>query len=82
MRAAGQDGGGEVPGAHITVHVDVCVGAGQCVLAAPEIFDQGDEDGLVRLLEKNPSRELLTAAREAERHCPSGAVTVKDDSDV
>ncbi|MDX2860790.1 ferredoxin, partial [Streptomyces scabiei] len=27
-----------------------CCGAGSCVLIAPEVFDQRDEDGIVALL--------------------------------
>ncbi|HXA62668.1 MAG TPA: ferredoxin, partial [Streptosporangiaceae bacterium] len=36
---------------------DVCVGAGMCVLTAPELFDQ-DDDGLVAVLRSDPSPRL------------------------
>ena len=38
------------------VHVDEdkCIGAGQCVRIAPEIFDQRD-DGIVILLDPTPA---------------------------
>jgi ferredoxin len=60
----------------VTVDTGVCVGAGQCVLAAPEVFDQG-ADGLVVLLDGTPPSSLHAAVREAARQCPSGAVTVR-----
>jgi ferredoxin len=33
-----------------------CVAAGQCVMAAPEVFDQRDDDGVAILLEEQPGR--------------------------
>ena len=39
---------------HITADRERCVGAGQCVLAAPAVFDQ-DDDGLVAPLTVDPS---------------------------
>jgi ferredoxin len=59
----------------VTVDAGVCVGAGQCVLAAPEVFDQG-VDGLVVLLERTPPPSLHGAVRAAARQCPSGAVII------
>ena len=55
-----------------------CTGAGQCVLAAPGVFDQGEEDGLVILLMENPPAELHKSAREAAHACPSLAITIED----
>jgi ferredoxin len=59
------------------VHVDedLCIGAGQCVLVAPRIFDQ-DEQGLVVLLDTHPRPELHDAARKAAKLCPARAITV------
>lgn len=39
----------------LTVDQDKCCGAGACVLSAPEVFDQRDEDGIVTLLTPNPA---------------------------
>ena len=41
----------------INVDRDRCVGAGQCVLSAPDVFDQDDE-GLVTVLDPAPAAEL------------------------
>jgi ferredoxin len=62
----------------ITVDTDRCVGAGQCVLNAPEVFDQ-DEDGLVALLTAEPAEQERHSARQASRLCPSRAITVHGD---
>lgn len=59
---------------HVSVDVDKCCGAGQCVLAAPDVFDQSDEDGTVILLDPTPAEALHTAVREAARVCPAVAI--------
>ncbi|MEU8988177.1 ferredoxin [Streptomyces sp. NPDC048558] len=56
-----------------------CCGAGQCVLIAPEVFDQRDEDGIVTLLEPSPAEGLQAAAREAAAVCPASAITIESD---
>ena len=58
---------------------NVCIGAGQCVMVATEVFDQGEEDGLVEVLDTAPPKDRAAAVREAELLCPSGAITVHED---
>lgn len=60
----------------IEVDLDLCVGGGQCVLAAAEVFDQRDEDGVVVLLDEAPRAELHEAVREAAIRCPAAAIRV------
>jgi ferredoxin len=60
-----------MPGPGINVDRNVCIGAGNCVIAAPETF-QLDEDGLVVLTDSDVSSS--DALDEAERNCPSGAI--------
>jgi len=55
-----------------------CVGAGQCVFAAPEVFDQGEDDGLVVLLQDEPSDELSDAVHDAAHLCPALAIKVRE----
>jgi ferredoxin len=62
----------------VEVRRDVCVGAAQCVLTAPGLFDQGEDDGLVVLL-KQPGDADAGAVREARILCPSGAVRIVED---
>ncbi|MCQ4212409.1 MULTISPECIES: ferredoxin [Streptomyces] len=52
-----------------------CVGAGQCVRVAPELFDQGEDDGVVVVLDAEPGDELLAAAGEAVDLCPAQALS-------
>ncbi len=59
----------------IAVDIDRCVGGGQCVLAAPEVFDQDDE-GLVVVLDRTPAPDLLHAVDEAVRRCPGQVLSL------
>ncbi|MCW2903784.1 MAG: hypothetical protein JWO67_6049 [Streptosporangiaceae bacterium] len=61
----------------VTADRRICVGAGMCVLTAPEIFDQ-DDDGLVKVLRPAPDDSEQAAAREAAHLCPSGAVRIDE----
>jgi ferredoxin len=58
----------------VEVDVPKCVAAGQCVLIAPEVFDQRDEDGMVVLLDVTPAPELHEAVRESAMVCPASAI--------
>lgn len=60
----------------VSVDEDKCCGAGQCVLLAPDVFGQRDEDGIVVLLEAEPGESLHGPVREAADVCPTGAITV------
>lgn len=62
---------------NISIDYDKCCGAGQCVLAAPDVFDQRDDDGVVILLDTDPPAEQLTAVREAAAVCPAAAIEVE-----
>lgn len=63
----------------IVADTSICVGAGQCVLSEPSVFDQDDEDGTVVVLAERPGEGELPGAREAVGLCPSGALTVAED---
>ncbi|MEU4410025.1 ferredoxin [Streptosporangium sp. NPDC023963] len=62
----------------VTTDVARCIGAGMCVLTAPEVFDQSEDEGTVVLLDETPPPELHAAARRAGHLCPSGAISVSD----
>ncbi|MBE8521606.1 (4Fe-4S)-binding protein [Amycolatopsis sp. H6(2020)] len=55
-----------------------CVGAGQCVLTEPSLFDQSEEDGTVIVLDDQPQGELVDKAREAVHVCPSQALSLQE----
>ncbi|QFU89605.1 ferredoxin [Amycolatopsis sp. YIM 10] len=62
---------------HVEVDVPRCVASGQCVLLAPDVFDQRDEDGLVVLLDENPPAELHDAVRESATVCSAAAIRLE-----
>ncbi len=64
----------------MTVRIDQtrCIGSGQCVLAAPGVFDQSDDDGLGIVLSPEPSAALLPRVRDAVDRCPAQAVSLEE----
>jgi ferredoxin len=52
-----------------------CIGAGQCVLNAPDVFDQDDE-GTVVVLDTHPTAEQEPTVRAAEHACPAHVITL------
>lgn len=57
---------------------DTCIGAGMCLVTAPEVFDQ-DDDGIVVLLADEAGPAEADVVRQAVDLCPSGALSVLDD---
>jgi ferredoxin len=64
----------------MNVHIDEhkCVASGQCVLVAPDVFDQRDEDGIAVLLDASPSPEKSDEIRQAVLVCPAAAIRLVD----
>jgi ferredoxin len=62
----------------VSIDTDKCIAAGQCVLNAPDVFDQRDEDGIVILLNPSPSPELAEDVQQAAALCPALAITIED----
>ncbi|MEN3300659.1 ferredoxin [Pseudonocardia sp.] len=56
-----------------------CVGAGQCVLTEPEIFDQDEDEGTVVLRTEQVSGDALEHVRQAVHICPSQALSLSED---
>jgi ferredoxin len=64
----------------VAVDRDLCIGAGMCVMSAPEAFDQ-DDDGVVVVLEtavSPASPAHADAVARAVAGCPSGALRRAD----
>jgi len=61
----------------IIVENEKCIAAGQCVLSAPDVFDQDEEDGIVILLAENPSDDLTGDVEEAAALCPGRAIRLE-----
>jgi ferredoxin len=56
-----------------------CVGAGQCALTEPAVFDQSDEAGTVVLLTDQADGDTIDNVREAIDLCPSQALSLADE---
>jgi ferredoxin len=59
---------------NVSIDFDKCCGAGQCVLAAPEVFDQRDDDGVVILLDPTPPADQEENVRQAAAVCPAAVI--------
>lgn len=64
-------------GPRVTVDTSVCIGSGQCVRLAGEVFTQRDEDGLVALRVEHPAGAAAQDATTAAALCPSGAIRLE-----
>jgi ferredoxin len=62
----------------VTLDDDKCCGAGQCVLSAPAVFDQRDDDGVVILLDAEPPAIEHDNVREAAALCPAAVICLED----
>ncbi|MEU9609689.1 ferredoxin [Streptomyces sp. NPDC048057] len=61
----------------ISADSDRCLGAGQCVLSAPDHFDQSDE-GTVVVLADTAAEGDRQRLEETVSLCPSQAIAVED----
>jgi ferredoxin len=62
----------------ITIDEDRCSACGQCVMEAPELFDQRDDDGVAVILAQPTAPEAQASALRAQAACPAGAIAVSD----
>ncbi|WP_407665489.1 ferredoxin [Mycolicibacterium vinylchloridicum] len=61
---------------HITVDYDLCEGHGQCLMAAPELFDLPDGAEQVVVLDPDPPESERERALRAAAMCPALAIKV------
>ena len=62
----------------VIIDQDKCVASGQCVLSAPDVFDQREEDGIVILLDETPEDGLADEVRESATLCPARAIQIQE----
>ena len=53
-----------------------CMGNGVCVMTAPRVFTQGEDDGLVQVIRPFPDAEDWEALERAVNSCPSGTLRI------
>ena len=63
----------------IIADTDRCVGAGQCVLTEPDVFDPDEEEGTVLLLTDRTTEQTAEAVRTAVDVCPAQALSLEQD---
>ncbi|WP_380283136.1 ferredoxin [Kitasatospora purpeofusca] len=63
----------------VNVERDRCCSSGQCVMTAPEVFEQDERDGLVILRRATVPAALFADVRLAADLCPGGAIAVAED---
>ena len=62
----------------ITANRATCIGAGQCVFADPDAFDQ-DDDGIVLVLRaETTTPDEVERARQAVQVCPSRSLKLAE----
>ena len=61
----------------VVVDMDVCQDHGQCVFAAPDVFELNAE-GRLEVLVPEPDDALRTACEDAADVCPVQAITLED----
>nr|BBH85505.1 ferredoxin [Thermosporothrix sp. COM3] len=66
----------------VTAFTDRCIASGSCVLACPQVFDQRETDGVVRVLQERPPLELLEKVKNAAFVCPAQVFTVEDEENT
>jgi ferredoxin len=58
---------------------DKCVSSGQCVMTAPAVFDQDEDEGAVVVKTAAPPPELAADVRQAAVLCPAMAITLTEE---
>ena len=61
----------------VTVDQNICASSGNCVMNAPEVFDQRDEDGVVVLVKAVPDAADEDGVRRAAGVCPALAIQIQ-----
>ncbi|GHO50489.1 ferredoxin [Ktedonospora formicarum] len=59
-----------------------CIASGACVLAASQVFNQRDSDGVVELVQEHPSLDQLQKVQQAVVACPSQVFVVEEEDDL
>ncbi len=63
---------------HVSVDREACVAGGHCVLQAPDVFDQDEQDGQVILLQADPPAAQHDDVRSAAELCPAAAIFITE----
>jgi len=61
----------------IIVDTAKCEAHGDCVVAAPNLFDLGEDDDVVRVLDDEPGEQHRADLEMAVKLCPVAAILVE-----
>lgn len=62
----------------IELDLDSCLGYGNCVVEAPDLFDLDEDRNIAVVLVERPSDEQVEDARRAVQACPAAALRLVD----
>jgi ferredoxin len=64
----------------VRVQVDLsrCAGYGNCVEAAPEVFQMSDVADVAEVIRPEPESDLAESVHKAARVCPADAVVIDE----
>ena len=62
----------------VLVDYELCEGHGECVVAAPDVFDMNEDGDKVVLLQESPHEELRPQVKDAVMMCPIAALQIED----
>ena len=62
----------------VSVNYDRCEGHAVCVEVAPTVFQIGDDDEQVRVIDDSPDETLREQVVLSARRCPMTAIVVAD----
>jgi ferredoxin len=60
----------------VAVDDGLCIGAGNCALTAPAVFDQDAEQAVVVLLDPAPPESQREAVELAVQRCPAAVISL------
>jgi ferredoxin len=55
-----------------------CTSAGQCLLSAPNVFDQSEENGTIVLLDAHPPESERGRVLDAIHRCPASVISLAE----
>ena len=58
----------------VAVDRDRCIGSGMCVMLAPAVFDQDEDEAVVILLDESPPEPQRPAVEQAVERCPAAVI--------
>jgi ferredoxin len=61
---------------HVEIDLAKCAGYGNCVEAAPDVFEMSDVADVAEVIWAEPTEGMREAVRKAARVCPTQAVVI------